>query len=339
MMGAEVSHVYQDIFAPSNSLVFLPGPSIFIRQNMRYFTLCIFCISFSAFSVRSQVCHTKNVANLLNWSEKVFETQDYQRIVDLQNIKEETLDKHSAREKYYELVTKPLQNPCKILKRIGGTWYGGCGFSDGEKLLCMESLYRAIHNGTCLVYSFGLADDWDFEILMAELGCTVHAYDPSSMVERPSNSYHPKIHFHQLGLGQVYGEKSLNTEEGEEFIIVNTLDEIIKANGDYGKPISYLKIDIEGSEIPCIKQWLKSGVMKFVDQLGIEMHTMSKYIDKTAHKMIYRRFITFLKELDRLYDLKLVAYNPNLCRDKKDDSQKLYYSLHDILLVKERNTK
>ena len=288
--------------------------------------------------MRSQVCQTKNVANLLNWSENFFETQDFVRNGDLQSIKEETLDKHSAREKYYESVTKPLQNPCKILKRIGGTWYGGCGFSDGEKLLCMESIYQSISNQSCLVYSFGLADDWDFEILMAELGCTVHAYDPSTKVERPSNSYHPKIHFHQLGLGHMEGQKSLNTKDGEEFITVNTLDEILKANGDDGKSISYLKIDIEGSEIAGIKQWLKSGVMKFVDQLGIEMHTRSIYIEKTAHKMIYRRFITFLKELDQQYDLKLVAYNPNLCRDKKDDSQKSYYSLHDILLVKERNT-
>ena len=32
----------------------------------------------------------------------------------------------------------------------------------------MDTLYNAIKNGTCLVYSFGLADNWDFEIFMAE---------------------------------------------------------------------------------------------------------------------------------------------------------------------------
>ena len=101
-----------------------------------------------------------------------------------------------------------------------------------------------------------------------------------------------------------------------------------------GKQISYLKIDIEASEIEAMKQWLKSGVLKFVDQLGIEMHTRSIYIEKSAHKIIYRRFITFLKELEMRYGMKLVAYNPNLCHGKSQDSQKLYYSLHDILLVK-----
>ena len=65
------------------------------------------------------------------------------------------------------------------------------------------------------------------------------------------------------------------------------------------------------------------------------MHTRSVYIEKTAHKMIYRRFITFLKAVERKYGLRLAAYNPNLCRGKSDDSQKRFYSLHDILLVKQ----
>ena len=41
---------------------------------------------------------------------------------------------------------------------------------DGEKHICIDRLYPALQNGTCLVYSFGLADDWDFEIWMASLG-------------------------------------------------------------------------------------------------------------------------------------------------------------------------
>ena len=42
----------------------------------------------------------------------------------------------------------------------------------------------------------------------------------------------------------------------------------IKENGDSGKQITYLKLDVEGTEIGCMKKWLQSGVMKYVQQLG-----------------------------------------------------------------------
>ena len=302
------------------------------------FTLCILC-TIANLAKSQEVCQSKNAAKM-QWyqSDKWFAEKDQETSQYLRNIKEDTLDKHQAREKYYEVVTKPYQNACHVLKKIGGFWYGGCGFLDGEKLLCMDSLYHAIQNKTCLVYSFGLADDWDFEVLMAELGCTVHGFDPSKMVKRPSNSYLPNLHFHNIGLHRLDGESSLNPgSEDEEIIRVNTLDTILKDLGDYGKRITYLKVDVEGAEIPCIKQWMKSGVLQFVDQLGIEMHTRSVFIDKSAHKMIYRRFLTFLKSLESQYGLRLAAYNPNLCHAKNLDSQKLYYSLHDILLVKNSN--
>jgi hypothetical protein len=70
---------------------------------------------------------------------------------------------------YYQLASLVSSNHCNVLKKMAGQWMK-CGFLDGEKLLCMDTLYNAIQNGTCLVYSFGLGDDWDFEILMAELG-------------------------------------------------------------------------------------------------------------------------------------------------------------------------
>ena len=34
-------------------------------------------------------------------------------------------------------------------------------------------MYRDIKNRECLIYSFGIADDWTFEEYMASLGCTV----------------------------------------------------------------------------------------------------------------------------------------------------------------------
>ena len=44
---------------------------------------------------------------------------------------------------------------------------------DGAKKICFDDLHIAIKSDSCLIYSFGLADDWTFEEHMARLGCKV----------------------------------------------------------------------------------------------------------------------------------------------------------------------
>ena len=75
-----------------------------------------------------------------------------------------------TKDHYYKTVSLTDQSVRNIVKQIAGTWIDQCGFLDGEKHICIDRLYPALQNGTCLVYSFGLADDWDFEIWMASLG-------------------------------------------------------------------------------------------------------------------------------------------------------------------------
>ena len=79
--------------------------------------------------------------------------------------------KYELKNQFFKSINEPLQTPCKILKKIGGRWNDSpCGAIIGEKMICMDFLYKALNNGSCLIYSFGLADDWDFEIKMADLG-------------------------------------------------------------------------------------------------------------------------------------------------------------------------
>jgi hypothetical protein len=57
---------------------------------------------------------------------------------------------------------------------------------EGQKHVCLDAHFlEKASSGNCLVYSFGLSDDWDFEEFMAELGCTVRAFDPT--VDQPEN--------------------------------------------------------------------------------------------------------------------------------------------------------
>jgi hypothetical protein len=64
-------------------------------------------------------------------------------------------------------------------KFFGGRWFSLGGCIDGNKFVCLDRLYHHIQNGNCLIYSFGISDDWTFEEAMANLGCTVRTFDPT----------------------------------------------------------------------------------------------------------------------------------------------------------------
>ena len=128
---------------------------------------------------------------------------------------------------FQQILSFPLQGVCKVLKRIGGQWldYSKSGFYkqvDGDKYICMDNIVKTT---PCLVYSFGIKDDWTFEDEMDRIGCTVHAYDHT--IDAPSIRGH-RIAFHKLGLG---------TETN-----MDTLDNIIRDNDHTETSIQFLKV-------------------------------------------------------------------------------------------------
>ena len=54
---------------------------------------------------------------------------------------------------------------------------------------------------------------------------------------------------------------------------MTTLAKAVESNGHANSTISYLKVDVESSEIKSIPEWLQTGALKNVRQIGIEMHT------------------------------------------------------------------
>ena len=84
------------------------------------------------------------------------------------------------RSQFYGIFSMPLQSVCTVGKFFGGNWMGGCGALDGNKYVCLDQLYEDVQTGNCLIYSFGIAGDWTFENAMADLGCTIRAFDPTT---------------------------------------------------------------------------------------------------------------------------------------------------------------
>lgn len=64
---------------------------------------------------------------------------------------------------------------CRLSNDFGGAMalFG----IDGQKAVCLDTEVRPI-KGKCLVYSFGVNNEWSFEDTMDEYGCEVYAFDP-----------------------------------------------------------------------------------------------------------------------------------------------------------------
>ena len=120
----------------------------------------------------------------------------------------------NARELFYKVTASPavgvssalpcsaavvhcVVQVCHNLRRLGGVWQEREHVMDGGQLnilcdneinlkypgkfVCLDRLLEDKED--CLVYSFGIQQDWSWEDQMDMLGCSVQAFDPT--VEHP----------------------------------------------------------------------------------------------------------------------------------------------------------
>ena len=156
---------------------------------------------------------------------------------------------------------------------------------------------------------------------MAEMGCMVHAYDPT--VTLPPNSTHLK--FHPMGLGHQ------DDPENSEMPTL-TLQTILEQNGDADKPITYLKLDIEQAEIQVMEQLRSTEIFDKVSQIGIEIHTG----ELESQGQVLNGLSSLLKSFYHLHSkgFRLVYYYPNDCMHKSYDSEGIFYNFFDLLFTK-----
>ncbi|XP_060078879.1 probable methyltransferase-like protein 24 [Ylistrum balloti] len=155
----------------------------------------------------------------------------------------------------YSSLLISSQVHCKELVRLGKV-------SDGGWDVCNDTKYRL--SSPCLVYSFGIDNDWSFDDdISTTFGCETHSFDPSmGMLDHQRSK---KITFHNIGLwGKPRGLKGTWT--------MMNLKEIIDMLGHTGKIIDILKMDIEWAEWEAIPNMLATGVLRNVRQLFVEFH-------------------------------------------------------------------
>lgn len=202
---------------------------------------------------------------------------------------------------------------CRLSHDFGGNVIFTAGV-DGQKAVCLDPAVRPERASgawppvtkkkfnECLVYSFGIKNEWSFDEAMEALGCRVYAFDPS--MNRTRHDHTSKIHFYDLGLSD-RDEQRLDDKDVKKNWTMKSLDSIYRnLLGHGGKIIDYLKIDIERDEWIVLPQILSSGMMDHVRQMGVEIHLLSPTGNNTLDGI--RQNIKILKSLE---DYGLVRFD------------------------------
>ncbi|KAF9975420.1 hypothetical protein BGZ73_000925 [Actinomortierella ambigua] len=177
--------------------------------------------------------------------------RDYQYQVKLRN---QTLDRLSFKAGYFPAAFRcPHQ-----IERYGP-------IDDGGRWMCgMEIYAESPRRPKCVVYSFGLRDEtqWEEEVL-ARTNCEIWGFDASLSDLGEALKSHPRMHFEKISLGR-------ESKVDSKGVVWQTLQMIMKRLGHTW--IDILKVDIEGFEFDTFH-----GLMDYYDvfpfaQLQIELH-------------------------------------------------------------------
>jgi len=165
-------------------------------------------------------------------------------------------------------------------------------------------------NSSCVALSMGINYHWEFDDLMLSLGCRVWSFDPTVKTSvnqgcSPKDSFctvrHPSRHqFVPVAIGvrddvavaanqlEDVGSRTklhLSTDgKYREISLRTAMDHV--AHIDF---VDVLRLDVEGSEIPILEQWLSDGLFTKTGQLLIEIH-----IDDSRSTRTYERFARVL---------------------------------------------
>ena len=116
---------------------------------------------------------------------------------------------------------------------------------------------------------------------------------------------------------------------------VKSLSDILAGYGESDKSITYLKVDIEGSELTSIENWIKTDALKNVQQIGIELHTGIVHLQEHKITDTLSKILKAIKIMCQKYGFKIIDYGPNGCVGKTGDKKEgRYYTYFDIVLYK-----
>ncbi|XP_052236939.1 uncharacterized protein LOC127848487 isoform X3 [Dreissena polymorpha] len=196
---------------------------------------------------------------------------------------------------------------------------------DGGWNVCMTPPFTLTK--PCLVYSFGIGNDWRFEDDLFEYyGCTVMAFDPS--MNRPPHNRTAGMRFKPEGL---CGMKDCSNRKWQ----MKTFRQHLKEAGHLDRIIDYLKFDVEYSEWPAIEEMLQDDSLHNVKQIAFEAHLkhppyepLDTYLTKGE---LINKF-QILKQLEkfgfRKFNYRSNPFGHYFCKINTDDYCSVFYDIN-----------
>ncbi|KAG7155619.1 Methyltransferase-like protein 24-like 8 [Homarus americanus] len=292
--------------------------------------------------------------DLLNHAERVFQGIEVprslhnRRLVSASDVRvshrsPSTLNQHQSEEEKNKaqllrrLLTVPTTT-CKRLVRVGGR---SClGAYDGSKLVCFDADVR-LQPLRCLIYSFGVGNDFSFDERMQDFGCEVHSFDHDQDHENYDYRVGPFVFFHKARIGINNGYISYcerNSSLCEFPLRYQTMADIRRSLGHDTRRVNYLKMDIEGQEWKVIRQvLLHTHVLDTVSQLSLEVH-LDDLRDTTleGQRAAIADYLAVVRGLTAL-GFKLITYEENELNPQYETVDGVQLSLYAELLFIRRH--
>lgn len=93
------------------------------------------------------------------------------------------------------------------------------------------------------------------------------------------------------------------------------------------------QVDVEGSELKVLPEWISSGILDHVDQFGIELHTGLVSIPNENLLTQLSNLMSIFRQLFAK-GFRLISSMNNECVAKAQDSQGRYFNYFEIVFYK-----
>ena len=189
-----------------------------------------------------------------------------------------------------------------------------------------------------LVYTFGIANLWEFEDWAGELGCEVHAFDPTiKYLEKHQAHSSKNVFFHYEGLkgpsSKSTASKLVSTSYGElggEFFTLSDLW-VKYGHRAANRSIDLIKIDCEGCEWESLVSTAKHSpeVLRRVCTIVMEVHVVNSLQMKNLKQLMLMSdfWRLFIEEIG--FRLWYVHKNPGGVQDREVNRILLHLGLEE----------